>query len=295
MGMDAGDVCIFWPHVRLLFCNGGISEAARLAWSGTGGPGTLGHGHARRPDVNFVHEGGREGAAGPVAGHGQGWLGTATALHTRSLVMTDYDYDQWYNVLVLPACQGCGADITADPSRRSLDATAPTPNLPRFVFGENGTQQGGGGGSWSLDFSNPAGCIPVFFLIFPTHKGRGLPFPEFPYYEQVQRSGETKENMKKVHSQEPRKQPDRWGARTKANFAAANAPRCLPRISCQPARCSVLEFYPFGIRWCCKGKLSSQRDTRKKNKIPRGRNGKMPKTPASLCEKVASKRRRRGL
>lgn len=29
---------------------------------------------------------------------------------------------------------------------------------------------GGGGGFWSLDFSNPAGCIPSFFLIFPTHK-----------------------------------------------------------------------------------------------------------------------------
>lgn len=196
MGMDAGDVCIF--VAGYCFATEAISEAARLAWSGTGSPGTLGHGHARRPDVNFVHEGGREGAAGPVAGHGQGWLGTATALHTRSLVMTDYDYDQWYyyNVRALPACQGCGADITADPSRRSLDATAPTPNLPRFVFGENGTQQGGGGGSsWSLDFSNPAGCIPVFFLIFPTHKERGASVSRIP----LLRTGTTLRRNKGKH------------------------------------------------------------------------------------------------
>lgn len=179
MGMDAGDVCIFWPHVRLLFCNGGISEAARLAWSGTGGPGTLGHGHARRPDVNFVHEGGREGAAGPVAGHGQGWLGTATALHTRSLVMTDYDYDQWYNVLVLPACQGCGADITADPSRRSLDATAPTPNLPRFVFGENGTQQGGGR-LLVVGFLQSGGLHSRFLSYFPDAQREGASVSRIP-------------------------------------------------------------------------------------------------------------------
>lgn len=142
--MDAGDVCIFVAG----YCF--ATEASQKPPVSHGlarGPGTLGHGHARRPDVNFVHEGGREGAAGPVAGHGQGWLGTATALHTRSLVMTDYDYDQCTMYVFCPRARGAGRISRPIPAGGVWTRQRQPQTCQDSFLGKMGHSRGGGGGA----------------------------------------------------------------------------------------------------------------------------------------------------
>lgn len=295
MGMDAGDVCIFVAG----YCF--ATEASQKPPVSHGlarGPGTLGHGHARRPDVNFVHEGGREGAAGPVAGHGQGWLGTATALHTRSLVMTDYDYDQCTMYVFCPRARGAGRISRPIPAGGVWTRQRQPQTCQDSFLGKMGHSRGGGGELLVVGFLQSGGLHSRFLSYFPDAQRErqrgGASASRIPLLRTGTTLRRNKGNKDAFPIQEPRKQPDGWGARTKRQFRRGQRPS-MP-ASYLPSARQVLRIRVLSIWY----QVVLQRQAffparHKKNKIPRARNGKLPKTPASLCEKVASKRRRRGL
>lgn len=159
------------------------------------------------------------------------------------------------------------------------------PKLAKIRFWGKWDTAGGGGrapGRWISPIRRAA--FPFSFLFSRRTKrkiekgGGGLPLPEFPYYEQVQRSGETKET--KMHFPFKSRESSQTVGERGPNAKFRRGQRPSMPASYLPSARQVLRIRVLSIWY----QVVLQRQAffparHKKNKIPRGRKWQTAKNP----------------